>query len=220
MELFEESLGLVDHLHRLRNAFRPEDDEASITDHSPVEKAVVGLVNDKQVAVRVMERLAHDMHFLHEQAANLFNNEVVIWREPDNSFSIRLFIWTNDCDNFVHDHNAWGMIAGWWGDVSVENYNRVDTDGGEETAKLQLRDKLILKPGQTTMVRPFAEGIHRVTCAKNCDMALSLSVYAKKIGERGYLLKYDLETKKVYRVYHRSRRRKEWAKEMLSKMTS
>ena len=218
MELFEESLGLVDHLHRLRNAFRPEDDESSITDHTPLEKAMLELVNDRQVAVRVMERLAHDNRFLAEQAANLFNNEVVIWREPDRGFSIRVFIWSNDCDNFVHDHNSWGMIATWFGEIAVENYNRLDQGEQEGIARLQLREKMILKPGQTAMIKPFDDGIHRV-CSANGEMAISVSIYARRLAERGYLYKFDPETGKISKLFHRSRRRKEWAKEMLSKMT-
>lgn len=215
MELFEESLGLVDHIHELRNAFRPNADEQSLADHSPLEKAIVALVNDRQVAVRVMERLAHDVHFLREQAANLFNNEIVLWREPDGGFSLRLFIWTPDCDNFVHDHNAWGMLACWWGKIGVENYARLDPEAGENKASLQLRDKQVLYPGNTALVRPFNEGIHRVYCEE--DIALSVSVYSRRLENRGYILKFNPETGQVFRVYHRSRRRKEWAKDLLGK---
>jgi len=218
MELFEESLGLVDHLHNLRNAFRPNDDEQSLADRSPVEQALVNLVKDRQVAVRVMERLAHDVHFLREQAANLFNNEIVVWREPDGSFSLRLFIWTPDCDNFIHDHNSWGLLASWWGDLQVDNYIRLDPEAGETKAALQLKEKLILAPGKTVLVRPLNEGIHRVTCAE--DISLSVSVYARRVADRGYILRFDPETKKVFRVYHRSRRRKEWARQMLQKINS
>jgi predicted metal-dependent enzyme (double-stranded beta helix superfamily) len=218
MELFEESLGLVEHLHRLRNAFRPNDDEQSLADHRPVEEALLEMVNDRQVAVRVMERLAHDVHFLREQAANLFNNEIVIWREPDGSFSLRLFIWTPDSDNFIHDHNSWGLLASWWGNLLVENYLRVDPEAGEERASLRLKEKLVLPPGKTALVRPLNDGIHRVTCEG--EIALSISVYARRVADRGYILRFDPETKKVYRVYHRSRRRKEWARQLLEKINA
>jgi predicted metal-dependent enzyme (double-stranded beta helix superfamily) len=215
MELFEESIGLVDHIHELRNAFRPNDDEQSLADHSPLEKALINLVNDRQVAVRVLERLAHDVHFLREQAANLFNNEIVLWREHDGSYSLRLFIWTRGCDNFIHDHNAWGMLACWHGKIIVENYTRTDPEAGEKKASLQLHDKQILAPGNTALVRPFDEGIHRVDT--DCDIALSISVYSRRLENRGYILRFNPETEEVFRVYHRSRRRKEWAKDLLQK---
>jgi len=214
MELFEESLGLVDHIHNLRNAFRPEDDEASITDNASLERALKALTKDRQVAVRVMERLAHDVHFLREQAANLFNNEIVIWREADGGFSLRMFIWTPDSDDFIHDHNAPGMLAGWWGKTLVENYVRLN--GGEDSVEIQLKDKRVLEPGDTALVRPFDDGIHRVTCVG--DMALSVSVYGRKMGDRSYILRFDPENKRAQRIYHRSRRRREWAKRLLEKI--
>jgi hypothetical protein len=102
------------------------------------------------------------------------------------------------------------------GKVVVEHYNRLDPEAGEEKAALELRDKQILHPGNTALVRPFNEGIHRVDCAED-DISLSVSVYARRLENRGYILRFSPETGKVFRVYHRSRRRKEWAKDLLQK---
>lgn len=217
MELLEESLGLLDHIHNLRTAFQPEDDEQSMADHTLVEKALMHLAEDRQVATRILERLAHDVHFMREQAANLFNNEVVLWREPENDFSLRMFIWTPDCDNWIHDHNAWGMLACWWGQVLVENYVLLNQEAVEEKAELQLKEKLLLRQGQTALVRPLNEGIHRVDRASG-DIALSVSVYSRRITDRPYVLRYDQASEKAFKVYHRSRRRREWAKQLLGKI--
>lgn len=217
MELFEESLGLVDHLYQIRKSFMPEDDEGSMTDHSPLEKALWDLVQDKQVAVKVLERLAHDARFLREQSANLFNNEIVIWREPGGAFSLRMFIWSPETDDFIHDHNSFGMIICWFGKLAIDNFMCVNKDAPEENAGLQFKSRQILEVGQTSLVRPYNEdGIHRVSCAEG-DIALSLSVYGRRISARDYILRYDLERKKAARVYHRSWKRKAWAKQMLEK---
>jgi len=220
MELFEESLGLVDHIYQIRKSFMPEDDEGSMTDHSPLEKALCDLVKDKQVAVKVLERMVHDSRFSREQSVNLFNNEIVIWREPDGAFSLRMFIWSPEADCYIHDHNAYGMIISWWGKVSVESYLRVNKDALEEDAVLQLKSKQILEVCQTSLVKPYTEdGIHRVCCGEG-EIALSLSVYGRRILGREYILRYDLEKKKAYRVYHRSWRRKAWAQKMLEKISA
>jgi len=211
-ELFEESFGLVEHIKRLKSAFRAEDDE-TLTDTIQVEKALAEIRKDQQVMVRVLERLAHDIHFVREQSANLFNNEVVLWRDPSGTFSLRMFIYSPESDSYIHDHNAWGMFTPWFGKVLVENYERMDKEGGEKSAQLILKEKRLLEPGQAEMVKPLNLGIHRVDYAEGSP-AIVVAVYGRPMA-RGYILRFDAETGRITKIYHRSRHRREWAKKLL-----
>jgi predicted metal-dependent enzyme (double-stranded beta helix superfamily) len=212
MGLFEESFGIVDHIHALRTAFQPDED-ASLFDNKQVENVLQDLVKDKQVLLRVVERLAHDIHFVREQSANMFNNEVVLWREPDGNFSVRMFIWAPGADSFIHDHNSWGMLTSWAGQVLVENYTRDDSVKEDARAGLKLKEKITVDPGKMVLIKPYNQGIHRVDRAAD-KFAINLSIYGKP-GDRGYINKFDHQTDSVVKVVHRSRRRREWAKMIL-----
>jgi|GEM_PF-2516259 len=211
-ELFEESFGLVEHIKRLKSAFRTEDDE-TLTDTMQVERALAEIRKDQQVMVRVLERLAHDIHFVREQSANLFNNEVVLWRDVGGTFSLRMFIYSPESDSYIHDHNAWGMFAPWFGKVLVENYERVDNGESEEKGKIIFKDKKVLAPGQAELVKPLNLGIHRVDYAEDAP-AIVVAVYGRSLN-RGYILRFDAETSRINKIYHRSRHRREWAKKLL-----
>ncbi len=211
MSLFEESIGLVEHIARLRNAFVVE--EKPSLQLSLVRSALEEILSDKELLKRILERLAHDIHFVREQAGNVFNNEVILWRDPNLGFSLRMQIWAEGADNIIHDHNGFGVLGCWLGRVWVENYQVVEKTG--DKVKIQLKEKIELTPGKTALIKAGEEGIHRVSWEPG-EMAVTLGAYSRVDSGRNYILGYELESGKTFKIYHPSRIQRLWAKRLLA----
>jgi len=210
MTLLEESLGLDEYLRELREGFQIEEEPT--LEFKLTSTTLKGLLKDQRLLKRVLELLAHDIHFVREQAANLFKNEVVLWRDPDGCFSLRMSIWTGEFDSFIHDHNAIGVTGCWLGKILVENYE-IKEWISEERVKLELKEKLTLNKNDTTFVRPQDSGIHRVDRAEG-DFAISLSAYGRPLP-RGYIRKFDPATGEISKIYPPARAQKSWAQKLL-----
>lgn len=211
MALLEESFGLEDYIPILRNSFQTEDEPT--LEFQLAGDALRRLLEDQTVLRRILERLAHDIHFVREQSANIFNNEVVLWRDPDGCFSLRMGIWTEGADSFIHDHNAMGVTGCWFGKLLIENYEIKEVIS-EERVKLEKKESIILLPGHNTYVKPLDQGIHRVDKAEG-EFAVSLSAYSRPLP-RGYIRRFDLKTGAISRIYNPSRQQKSWAQRLLS----
>jgi len=211
MTLFEERLGLEDYIPVLRSSFQIEDEPT--IEFQMAGDALRKLLEDQSVMMRVLELLAHDIHFVREQATNLFNNEIVLWRDPDGSFSLRMAIWAEGADNFIHDHNATGVTGCWFGKLLIENYE-IKEKISEDRVKLEMKDKHILGPRNVVYIKMHDEGIHRIDKAEG-DFAISLSAYSRAVP-RGYIRRFDAITGSVSRIYHPVRKQKEWAQSLLT----
>jgi hypothetical protein len=213
MTLLEERLGLDDYIPALREGFQVE--EKPSLEFRIASNALKSLLKDQGVLKKVLELLAHDIHFLREQSGNLFNNEVVLWREPEGCFSLRMAIWTKGSDVFIHDHNALGVTGCWFGKILVENWE-IKEWLSEEKAKLELKEKIVLDRQYTVYVRPHDQGLHLVDLAEG-DFAVSLSAYARP-KPRGYIRRFDPVTGAVSKIYHPVRQQRSWARQLLEIM--
>jgi predicted metal-dependent enzyme (double-stranded beta helix superfamily) len=212
--ILDEIFGLDIYIHRLREAFEMEEKPGLQTES--VSLLVAEILKERKALTLMLERLAHDIHFAREQAANMFDNEIILWRDPNRTFSIRSHLWAPDEPSFIHDHNAWGILSAWSGFLIVENYERLDSGRKEGTARLRLKEKIILEEGMSILVRPLNEGIHRVMSGAD-QVAVSLSIYGRP-GGRKYILKFDPETSTTERIYPPSRKHQTLARNVLGKV--
>ncbi len=210
MTLLEERMGLDEYIRELREGFQVEEEPT--LEFKLTSSTLTRLLQDQELLRRILELLAHDIHFVREQSANLFKNEVLLWRDPDGCFSLRMAIWAADADVFIHDHNAMGVTGCWFGKLLVENYE-IKEYVSPERVKLELKEKLVLDPKNTVYIRPQDAGIHLVSLAEG-EFAVSLSAYARPIP-RGYLRKFDPKTGEISRIYHPTRQQKSWAARLL-----
>jgi len=211
MTLFEESLGLVEYLGELKTAFLSE--EKPSVQVSLIRSALEKILSDQQLLKRILERLAHDIHFVREQAGNVFNNEVILWRDPSPGFSLRMQIWAEGAESFIHDHNGFGVLGCWLGRVWVENYQVVEKTG--DKVKIQLKEKIKLTLGKTALIKAGEEGIHRISWEPG-EMAVTLGAYSRVESGRNYILGYELESGRTWKIYHPSRIQRLWAKKLLA----
>ena len=103
----------------------------------------------------------------------------------------------------------------WLGRVWVENYQIVEKSG--EKVKIKLKEKLELFQGETAFISPGEEGIHRIDWQKG-EMAVTLGAYSRLIRNRDYILGYELETGRTWKIYHPVRIHRLWADKLLKSL--
>lgn len=154
---------------------------------------VPNLLND------TLTRLVLDEPFLKSQWLSIDANEIVLYRSPDKSFSVRVYIWEPQVTYPIHDHGAWGLVGGYINQFRERKYARVDDGQTENRAEIKLIAEGEFNPGETTIVRPLNEGIHQMG-ATGDQAAVTVHVYGTPI-RKGYIQNYNPHNQGVHRVY-------------------
>ena len=75
-------------------------------------KILVGrLVSDQHWLKNILSLLILDEAFLHSRQQTADPNDIIIYRSPTRSFSVRAFIWQPRIMHNIHDHGAWGIVG-------------------------------------------------------------------------------------------------------------
>jgi predicted metal-dependent enzyme (double-stranded beta helix superfamily) len=129
----------------------------------------------------------------------MFDNEIILYRDPSRLFSLRLFIFGAGEHTAVHDHTSWGISGSAFGKLEVVRYRREDNGADPGTARLALLGNVVLRPGEIEKTLPLDQGIH---CTGNPaeGATLMLSVYGTPL-RRLYIQRFNLETGSVHRVF-------------------
>ena len=143
----------------------------------------------------------------------MFDNEVILFVDPAKQFSLRLFLWGPDEYTIVHDHNSWGVIGPISGTLDIFNYRREDDGSKEGYAHLVKTETNLCNPGETDYNLRLNEGIHNIGNPTKKTMA-SLSVYGKPLS-RGYINGFDVEKKRVYKIFPPKFKKKTLAKQAI-----
>ncbi|MDO8491523.1 MAG: hypothetical protein Q7T04_05875 [Dehalococcoidia bacterium] len=125
-------------------------------------------------------------------------HDFTICRSPSGSFSLKLYVWLPGAHHPIHDHGSWGVFGAYENELTVVRFHRMDDDQVEDRATLREGERFTLKPGQTTRILPFNEGIHW-TGNDTDSMGLTVHVYGKAM-RRGYILGFDDKRNVAYRI--------------------
>jgi hypothetical protein len=133
------------------------------------------------------------------RSETMFDNELVLYRDPSRLFSLRLYIFGAGEHTAVHDHTSWGVSGSAFGKLEVVRYRREDNGADPDRARLALLGDVVLRPGATEKTLPLDQGIH---CTGNPaeGTTLMLSVYGTPL-RRLYIQRFNLETGRVHRVF-------------------
>jgi hypothetical protein len=143
----------------------------------------------------------------------LFDNELILYRDPARLFSLRLYIFGAGEHTAVHDHTAWGVYGSAFGKLMVVRYRREDDGSDPDLAQLTPLGNLVLGPGATLATLPFDQGIHS-TGNPGEGTTLMLSIYGTPL-RRLYIQRFNLETGRVQRVFPPRFRKKMLAEQAL-----
>lgn len=160
---------------------------------------VKGLLRDPSFLLPILTGMAEGKMNGEQKATDY--NDITLYRNPRGLYSVRLFVWESFVPYPVHDHGAWGVVAGISGQVKETKYRRVDNDDSEDenTAVLEINREAVLTPGAMTAVLPLDRGIHHME-PLNGKTALTLHTYGAPV-RKGYIRGFVPERKTAYRIY-------------------
>jgi predicted metal-dependent enzyme (double-stranded beta helix superfamily) len=147
----------------------------------------------------------------------MFSNEFILYINNRRLYSVRLYIYEPGQYTPVHDHNSWGVYGCVSKKVEVIRYRRQDDETRQGYAELRETDRIMLRPGDTSVVRPLNDGIHQAgnPATGTCVM---LSVYGTPI-RRLYVNQYDPMRNRVSRLYPPRLRKKRLATQALETLS-
>jgi predicted metal-dependent enzyme (double-stranded beta helix superfamily) len=157
------------------------------------------LLLDNDLIAGLLSNLANGEAYPDVRRPTMFDNEVLLYLDPQGLFSLRIYLWGPMEYTYPHDHNSWGVIGTASEGYEVINYRRVDDESHEGYARLVEVKRVRLEPGETAFTLPFSKGIHKTGNATKASIA-TLHFYGKTLP-RGYLNSFDIANNRVYRVF-------------------
>ncbi len=91
----------------------------------------------------------------------LFDNELILFRDPGHRFSLRLYVFGPGEHTAVHDHTSWGVSGAAFGPLEVVRYRREGAGSQPGSCGLTVAERRVLGAGEIETTLPFADGIHR-----------------------------------------------------------
>ena len=144
-----------------------------------------------QEAIPVLSRLVDDHTFLdshvlpHLEEAVRAEDWYVAYRrdDPDDLYSLQVFVWPPGTATRIHDHSTWGAFCCVVGSVLEERYERADDGSLPDYARLKKLWRLewSREDGISTVL-PYERGIHRVGNPTEAP-AISVHLYGPRLGE-------------------------------------
>jgi predicted metal-dependent enzyme (double-stranded beta helix superfamily) len=146
----------------------------------------------------------------------LFDNELILFRDPGRMFSLRLYLFGPGEHTAVHDHTSWGVSGPAFGQLEVVRYRR--EEAGPEAARrgLALAARRVIRPGEVETTLPFDDGIHRTGNPAD-GSTLMVSVYGRPL-RRLYIQCFDPENGHVDRRYPPHLKKRMLAEQALQSM--
>ncbi len=160
---------------------------------------VQSLLTNSAILDDILTSLVLDDAFLQAQYQAIDPNDIIIYRSPQRTFSLRAYIWEPGVRYPIHDHGSWGIVGAYLNPVRERKYTRLDHGQDANSVRLEVKSDEILPPGQITTVLPIDDGIHQMENPGD-RVAVSLHVYGKAI-RKGYIQYYDPHFNTVRRVY-------------------
>lgn len=144
-------------------------------------------------------RLVTDGAFLKSQYQSVDANDIILYRSPKKSFSVRAFIWEPGIRYPIHDHGAWGLVGAYINQIRERKYQRIDDGQNPYHAQLEMVADAVLNPTGLTHVLPVNDGIHQMETV-NDRIAVTVHVYGEPV-RKGFIQIFDPHFQSVHRIY-------------------
>ncbi len=177
---------------------------------------IPGLLLNRRLLKKIMTDIVKGKRYPDIRQATMFSNEFILYINNRRLYSVRLYIYEPGQYTPVHDHNSWGVYGCVSKKVEVIRYRRQDDETRQGYAELRETDRIMLRPGDTSVVRPLNDGIHQAGNPAT-DTCVMLSVYGTPI-RRLYVSQYDPSRNRISRLYPPRLRKKRLATQALETM--
>jgi predicted metal-dependent enzyme (double-stranded beta helix superfamily) len=191
-------LDILDHFMRWSQEIKALKDTGRQREFIITELPV--LLKDKEIFISLLSAIINQAPYPDVRSATMFESEIVLYRDPDRMFSVRLYLWGQGDYDPIHDHNSWGVIGTALGTLDVINYKRVDDCSDERHAVLTERSRQFIPTGQTYSIVPLNKGIHQTGNA-NDTAIIQVGVYGRNLTGRDYVNVFDINTGEISRLY-------------------
>lgn len=163
-----------------------------------VKEEMSELLRDRGLFTHLMRAMIAGGPFPDAQRPTLFDNELVLYIDPDRLYSLRIYLWGPGEYTPIHDHNAWGVIGSVNDGYEVINYSRLDDESIESYAELKEVERFSLRAGQCAHTLPLNDGIHK-TGNPTSETNITLSLYGRPLT-RPFIQGFDDVHRRVYRI--------------------
>jgi len=133
------------------------------------------------------------------ERSGIWTNEYTVYRSPDKLFVIFAYIWDVGQVDFIHDHNAWGIVGTLFGKIGEKKYERLDDGTRDGFCEIREAASGVFCPGETLFVLPLNKGLHAMDNSED-GIAVSVNVY-RKVIDRTYIQSFDPVEKTVTRIF-------------------
>jgi predicted metal-dependent enzyme (double-stranded beta helix superfamily) len=157
------------------------------------------LLLDAPIFTEILRNVTDGSEYPDSRRAGMFDNELLLYIDPKRIFSIRLYLWAPGEYTPIHDHNAWGIIGPVTGKLQVTQYLREDAGSDENFARLKESENRVLTAGQTDVVLPLNNGIHKTGNPGDMTSA-TVQLYGNPI-RRTYINRFDPVSGRIGRIY-------------------
>lgn len=121
--------------------------------------------------------------------------QFLLYRCPDQRFSVVSFVWGPGQKTPVHDHTVWGLIGMLRGSETGQSFKLGTPPGSPMMPGHTDR----LDPGMVDKVSPTIGDIHRVANAYDDQVSISIHVYGADIGQvRRHVFDVDTSTPREF----------------------
>jgi predicted metal-dependent enzyme (double-stranded beta helix superfamily) len=191
-------LDILDHFARWSQEIKTLKDSSQQREFIITELPV--LLKDKEIFISLLRAIMDQAPYPDVRSATIFESEIVLYRDPDRMFSVRLYLWGKGDYDPVHDHNSWGVIGTALGTLDIINYMRVDDCSDERHAVLKECSRQFIPTGQTYSIFPLNKGIHKTGNA-NEPVIIQVGIYGNNLTGRNYVNVFDINTGEISRLY-------------------
>jgi predicted metal-dependent enzyme (double-stranded beta helix superfamily) len=191
-------LDILDHFARWSQEIKALKDSGQQREYIIQELPV--LLKDKEIFISLLRAIVDQAAYPDVRSATMFESEIVLYRDPDRMFSVRLYLWGQGDYDPIHDHNSWGVIGTALGTLDIINYRRVDDGSDERHAVLEECSQQFIPTGQTYSIFPLNKGIHQTGNA-NDPAIIQVGIYGRNLTGRNYVNLFDINTGNISRLY-------------------
>jgi predicted metal-dependent enzyme (double-stranded beta helix superfamily) len=172
-----------------------------------------GFLRNHAIFEKLLKNMKKGSPYPDLRQAQMIDDEILLYLDKKRLFSLRMFLYGPGSYTPIHDHNSWGVSGAALGVLGVIRYAREDDGTVEGFARLKQTAPVHLRPGEIELTRPLNEGIHQTGNPAE-GITVMISVYGNPL-RRLYINRFDLEHKKVEKLYPSRIKKKMLAAEAL-----
>lgn len=175
------------------------------------------LLAERALFRTILENIVEGRSFPDIRYPTMFENELILHRDPEGHFSLRLYLWDPGEYDPIHDHNSWGVIGPVTEKLHIRTFTLNEAGAGGSAPALHETGSWHVPAGKTYWVLPLDDGIHQ-TGNPTGTTIIQASLYGRKQTHRSFINIYDEPSGTVTRLHSHPARKRMLAERALAQL--